>query len=27
VRFSPHLYNCSDDIDHALEVLDQALGS
>jgi selenocysteine lyase/cysteine desulfurase len=27
VRFSPHLYNCSDDIDHALEILDQALGS
>ena len=27
VRFSPHLYNGSDDIDHALEVLDQALGS
>ena len=27
VRFSPHLYNSSDDIDHALEVLDQVLGS
>ncbi len=27
VRFSPHLYNCSDDIDHALEILDHALGS
>jgi selenocysteine lyase/cysteine desulfurase len=27
VRFSPHLYNGSDDIDHALEALDQALGS
>ena len=27
VRFSPHLYNGSDDIDHALEVLDHALGS
>ena len=25
VRFSPHLYNSSDDIDHALEVLDRAL--
>ncbi len=24
VRFSPHLYNCSDDIDLALEVLDRA---
>jgi selenocysteine lyase/cysteine desulfurase len=27
VRFSPHLYNCSDDIDHALEILDHTLGS
>ncbi len=27
VRFSPHLYNCSDDIDHALEILDYTLGS
>jgi selenocysteine lyase/cysteine desulfurase len=27
VRFSPHLYNGSDDIDHALSVLDQAFGS
>ena len=27
VRFSPHLYNGSDDIDHALEILDHALGS
>ena len=24
VRFSPHLYNCSDDIDLALEILDRA---
>lgn len=24
VRFSPHLYNCSDDIDQALEILDRA---
>ena len=27
VRFSPHLYNGSDDIDHSLSVLDQAFGS
>ena len=27
VRFSPHLYNSSDDIDHALDVLDRALAS
>jgi selenocysteine lyase/cysteine desulfurase len=26
IRFSPHLYNSSDDIDRALEILDQALG-
>ena len=26
VRFSPHLYNSSDDIDHSLEILDRALG-
>ena len=25
VRFSPHLYNSSDDIDHALDILNQAL--
>ena len=27
VRFSPHLYNSSADIDDALEILDRALGS
>jgi selenocysteine lyase/cysteine desulfurase len=26
VRFSPHLYNSSADIDYALEILDRALG-
>ena len=26
VRFSPHLYNSSDDIDHSMEILDRALG-
>lgn len=27
VRFSPHLYNSSADVDYALEILDRALGS
>ncbi|MBW2705164.1 MAG: aminotransferase class V-fold PLP-dependent enzyme [Deltaproteobacteria bacterium] len=26
VRFSPHLYNSSDDIDHSIEILDRILG-